>query len=58
MDKPRYYFIDTEIYYQGKKQPSRKVELFNVNIIGNTVYGADENDNEYEILKSQLIVEP
>lgn len=25
-----YYFIDDEIYFQGVKQPPRKVELFNV----------------------------
>ena len=53
----RYYFIDKEIYFQGKKMPDRKVELFNVAFNGNIVTGFDEDGNDYTIDKSELIKE-
>ena len=53
----KYYFIDKEIYYQNKKMPERKVELFNVEISEHQATGYDGNGNLYEINKNELIVE-
>lgn len=57
----KYYFIDSEIYYQGKKQPERKVELFNVdkvNVYDKTYYdGYDKDGNAYRILDKNIIME-
>lgn len=51
------YFIDKEIYFQNKKMPDRKVELFNVKINGCYVTGYDKDGNLYHINKSELIIE-
>lgn len=59
----KYYFIDKEIYYQNKKMPDRKVELFNVEIIKDYinnqefVKGYDKDANLYKIRKDELIIE-
>ena len=59
----KYYFIDKEIYFQNKKMPDRKVELFDVELhkdfITNdeTATGYDEDGNFYEIPKNDLIIE-
>ena len=59
----RYYFIDKEIYYQNKKMPDRKVELFNVEIVKDYisnqefVQAYDEDANLYKIRKDELIIE-
>lgn len=53
----RYFFINKEIYFQNKKMPDRKEELFNVTIDGNDVYGNDEDGNDYHIDIKELIME-
>ena len=53
----RYYFIDDNIYFQNKKLPPRKVELFNISIYNKEIHGMDSDGNWYEIPKSQLIIE-
>lgn len=57
MGDKRYFFIDDEIYYEGVKQPPRKVELFNVQIVGEDVYANDVDCNIYMIHKKDLIIE-
>lgn len=56
-NKQRYYFIDKRIYFQNKKMPDRKVELFNIEIDGEYVYATDIDYNTYCIEKSDLIIE-
>lgn len=53
----KYYFIDKEIYYQGKKVPDRKIELFNIRYSGEKVLATDEMGNDYEIDRNELIIE-
>ena len=53
----RYYFIDKEIYFQNEKMPDRKVELFDIEFLGDYVLGYDEDGNWYEITKNELIIE-
>lgn len=53
----RYYFIDTEIYYQNVKQPPRKVEVFHVEERGYGYSVIDKYGNFYNLDKDQLIVE-
>lgn len=53
----RYYFIDREIYFQNEKMPDRKVELFDIEFLGDYVLGYDEDGNWYEITKNELIKE-
>jgi len=63
----KYYFIDKEIYYQNKKMPDRKVELFDVEIIRENIFidniglgyielakGYDKDGNFYKIDKKLL----
>ena len=51
----KYFFLDKEIYFQNKKLPARKVELFNVEIHDNTVIGYDEDGNLYQLDLKDLI---
>ncbi len=54
----RYYFIDSEIYFQGKKEPPRKVELFAVDFEKDgTVTGYDENGNQYTLEAKEVFTE-
>lgn len=53
----KYFFINKEIYFQNKKMPDRKEQLFNVQIDGNEVTGYDDLGNEYTINISELITE-
>jgi len=53
----KYYFIDKSIYFQGEKQPDRKVELFNVTIYKDFVLANDKDGNEYNLDMSELIIE-
>ena len=53
----RYYFIDTEIYFKGIKQPPRKVELFNVYKNGNHYSGQDIDGNDYDISEIDILIE-
>ena len=53
----RYFFIEDEIYYEGKKQPPRKTELFDVSIAYDKVFGYDENGNCYTLNKEQVVTE-
>lgn len=53
----RYYFMDKEIYFQNKKMPDRKVELFSVEVSEHYATGYDENGNLYEIDIDELIIE-
>lgn len=59
----RYYFIDKEIYFQNKKMPDRKVELFDcqkvTDYINNQEFieGYDIDGNLYKINKDELIIE-
>lgn len=55
--KCRYFFIDKQIYYQGKKLPDRKVELFNVSFDSVNVTGYDKDGDEYTIPINDLIIE-
>lgn len=58
-EKVRYYFIDNEIYYQNKKQPVRKVELFDVTIdeVNKTARCFDSDGNEYILSLDEMIKE-
>lgn len=53
----RYYFIDKAIYFQGKKLPDRKVELFGVTISDKGITGYDVDGNFYTLTKEELIKE-
>lgn len=59
----RYYFIDKEIYFQNKKLPDRKVELFYVRrklneYTGELEYfGFDKDGNDYVISENEIIIE-
>lgn len=53
----RYFFIDKEIYFQNKKMPDRKVELFNVENDGADVYANDIDGNWYHLETKDLIIE-
>lgn len=53
----RYYFIDKQIYYQGKRMPERKVELFNLSFDSYDVTGYDKDGDEYTIPIGDLIKE-
>ena len=57
----RFYFIDNNIYFQNKKMPPRKVELFSVKINMNddfyTGYDKDGNFYKLNINHNRLIVE-
>lgn len=55
----KYYFIDTNIYFQNELLPPRKVELFNVKIDANTdtFTGFDADGNLYRLNNSELIIE-
>ena len=54
----KYYFIDNEIYFQGKKQPSRKVEIFSLYDMGNDkICCRDIDGNSYILDKKEIIVE-
>lgn len=46
-----YYFIDDDIYFQNKKIPPRKTELFHINIdMESKVYtGYDKDGNFYRL---------
>lgn len=50
------YFIDREIYFQGKKQPPRKVILHNIynNFSPKSVIAYDELDNEYVLDANEI----
>ena len=56
-----YYFIDDDIYFQNKKLPPRKVELFNVNInMNDKIYtGYDKDGNFYKLCfdEHELLIE-
>lgn len=55
----QYYFIDKDIYFQNKKQPPRKVELFNVikDESKDEFSGYDIDGNFYELSLNRLIEE-
>lgn len=59
----KYYFIDKEIYYQNKKMPDRKVELFHCQKVTDYtnykkfIEGYDVDGNLYKIKEDELIIE-
>lgn len=53
----RTYFIDNEIYYQNKKQPSRKVEVFDMTLYKGVAYCRDEDGNAYKLEPNRIIYE-
>lgn len=53
----KYYFIDDEVYFQNKKMPAVKRELYNVEKYEKIATGYDIDGNLYEINISQLIEE-
>lgn len=53
----RFYFIDKKVYYLGKKQPYRKVEIFNVTIYKDFFTANDKDGNQYKLDRSELIIE-
>lgn len=50
------YFIDKEIYFQGKKQPPRKIILYNVDESndGTMIKAQDELGNYYNLELSEV----
>lgn len=53
-----YYFIDSEIYFQGKQQPPRKVEIFSIYDISNDkICCRDADGDVYELNKNEIIME-
>lgn len=50
------YFIDREIYFQGKRQPPRKVILHKIynNFNNHSVIAYDELDNEYVLETTEI----
>lgn len=54
----RYYFMDTEIYFQGKRQELRKVEVFSIYELGDgKVNCRDEDGNVYILDRSRIFSE-
>ena len=53
----RYYFIDKERYFAGKKFPPTKVELFCVEETNKGYTGYDKDGADYLIDKEDIIIE-
>ena len=49
------YFIDNEIYFQGKRQEPRKVLLTSVEVIGNKAICYDEDGDVYTLEPTQIL---
>lgn len=51
-----YYFINNEIYFQNKKMPPKKVELFHLDIdVENKKYtGYDKDGNFYKLNANEI----
>ena len=52
-----YYFIDKEIYFQGVKQPPRKIQCFNIRYKGNMATFRDEDGNDYVVADYEILPE-
>lgn len=48
------YFVDTEIYFQGKLQPPRRVPLYEVKTSNGKVYCKDKQDNQYTLNQEEV----
>ena len=53
----RYYFMNNDIYFQGKKMPSRKVYLTDIKKENKKVYGFGDDGLYYKIDENGLIEE-
>lgn len=52
------YFIDTNIWYQGKRQPPRKVELLACYPLNDgNYYCIDGDGDSYTLTRDQILVE-
>ena len=49
-----YYFMDDEIYYQGKKQPPRKVKCFYLSESDGIVKFYDSEGDSYTMPKERV----
>jgi len=50
----RAYFIDSEIYFQGEKQPPTKVECFDLSIAADVATFYDEYGNGYNLPANRI----
>ena len=48
------YFVDTEIYYQGNRQPPRRVPVYDVKISNGKVYCKDKQENQYTLNENEV----
>ena len=48
------YFVDTEIFFQGKLQPPRRVPVYDVKVINGKVYCRDKANNQYTLNENEV----
>lgn len=53
----KYYFIDDDIWYHGKKQSPRKVYCYYIRLNGDVAMFYDEDGNSYHLPKERIFEE-
>ena len=53
----KYYFIDDQIWFQGEKQPPRKVYCYSIEFKGDVAIFYDEDGNSYHLPKERILEE-
>ena len=48
------YFVDTDIYFQGKRQPPRRIPVYDAKVSNGKVFCRDALDNHYTLNENEV----